>query len=146
LTSFGTSPQAYLRDHPDPRYKYIAVSAIVFDTINPSSPRILLVQRAASDSMPNQWEVPGGGCDEDDHTILHSAARELWEETGLKAKRILSLVGSPHIFTSSSGKAVIKFNFLVEAHRTDEGGFEVSLDPKEHQRFLWATEDEACLG
>jgi len=55
-------------------------------------PRVLLIQRAAHDSMPLRWETPGGGCDDDDISILHSCARELFEEARLRATTIGPLV------------------------------------------------------
>lgn len=88
--------------------------------------------------MPNRWEVPGGGCDDTDKSILHAVARELWEETALKAKFIGGTVGEPNFFNSRSGKKICKLTFMVEAEQDSE----VKLDPQEHQRFVWATEDE----
>ncbi|KXJ87938.1 hypothetical protein Micbo1qcDRAFT_215248 [Microdochium bolleyi] len=61
----------------------------------PPPPRVLLVQRAPHDSMPLKWEVPGGGCDEDDPSILHSCARELLEEAGLRATAVGPLIRCP---------------------------------------------------
>ncbi|RYP49540.1 hypothetical protein DL768_004742 [Monosporascus sp. mg162] len=141
--SFTASQQSYLSAHPDTRCSYIATGALVFRATDPRAPRrILLLQRAAGDSMPNRWEVPGGGCDDDDESILHAVARELWEEAGLRAARIGAPVGDPHFFTSRSGKKICKFNFVVEA----EGRLEARLDPKEHQRFVWASEGEVRAG
>ncbi|KAK0717544.1 NUDIX hydrolase domain-like protein [Lasiosphaeria miniovina] len=64
------------------------------DSPRPKSetPRVLLVQRAAHDTMPLRWETPGGGCDDDDTSILHSCARELFEEAGLRATAVGPLV------------------------------------------------------
>jgi 8-oxo-dGTP pyrophosphatase MutT (NUDIX family) len=140
--SFTDSQQAYLTKYPDPRYNYLATGALVFDTSDSSLPRILLIQRSAGDSMPNRWEIPGGGCDDEDESILYSVARELWEEAGLRTKSISRPVGNAHFFSSRSGKKICKFNFLVEADKNSEGRFDVKLDPKEHQRFVWATEEE----
>jgi 8-oxo-dGTP pyrophosphatase MutT (NUDIX family) len=87
--------------------------------------------------MPNRWEVPGGGCDEEDESILHGVARELREEAGLKAAHIGPRIGVPHLFLSRSGKKICRFNFFVEAEGTN-----VKLDQNEHQAFVWASEDE----
>jgi 8-oxo-dGTP pyrophosphatase MutT (NUDIX family) len=147
-SSFAVSAQTYLSNHPSAYYQYIATGALVFDRSSPSSsppgPRILLIQRAEGDSMPGRWEIPGGGCDDDDASILHAVARELWEEAGLQAARVGPLVGTPHVFVSRSGKLVGKFNFLVEAagEPTADGRWDVTLDPVEHQRFVWASEEE----
>lgn len=122
------------------KYKFIATGALVFDASTPE--RILLIQRAASDSMPDRWETPGGGCDNEDLSILHGVARELWEEVGLTAATIGPRVGDGNFFLTRSGKLVRKFNFLVDAEKDMDGKLDIKLDPKEHQRYLWATEEE----
>jgi 8-oxo-dGTP pyrophosphatase MutT (NUDIX family) len=139
---FTASSEKYIANHPGAEYKYLATGALVFDDSNPSTPRILLIQRSASDSMPGRWEIPGGGVDDDDESVLHAVARELWEEAALTAVSIGPLVGNPHIFESRRGKRVCKFNFLVETN-SGEGTMDVKLDPEEHQRFVWASEEEA---
>jgi len=139
-SSFNVSQQTYLAAHPDAGYMHIATGAFVFDNTDLKTPRVLLVQRSASDSMPNRWEIPGGGVDDEDESILHAVARELWEETGLEARHISGPVGTPHIFSSRSGKQICKFKFVVQAESNAEGQFKVKLNPEEHQRFVWASE------
>jgi 8-oxo-dGTP pyrophosphatase MutT (NUDIX family) len=139
---FTVSSEKYIANHPGAEYKYLATGALVFDDSKPSAPRILLIQRSANDSMAGRWEIPGGGVDDDDESILHAVARELWEEAALTAVSIGRLVGNPHFFESRKGKRVCKFNFLVET-KSGEGSMDVKLDPKEHQSFVWASEEEA---
>ncbi|RFU31303.1 hypothetical protein B7463_g5013, partial [Scytalidium lignicola] len=139
---FTVSCQTYISIHPDIKCKYIATGSLVFDNFNSTTPRLLLLQRSKSDSMPGRWETPGGGCDDEDESILHAVTRELWEEAGLKASNIGPLVGKPHFFVSQSGKQICKFNFLVQVEQGTEGKLEVKLDPAEHQRFVWASENE----
>jgi 8-oxo-dGTP diphosphatase len=43
---------------------------------------VLLVRRAAWDSLPGQWELPGGKIDRGER-VLQGLAREVEEETGL---------------------------------------------------------------
>jgi len=138
------------------RPNYIGTGALTFD----SHSCILLIQRASTDSMPNLWEVPGGGCDEEDPTILHSLTRELYEESGLIATKVGPLVGKGHVFVTSSGKVVCKYNFVVgidtasesdKPHGEDTGSnrngwVKVKLDPTEHQNYVWATEEEVRTG
>ncbi|KAL2271972.1 hypothetical protein VTJ83DRAFT_1343 [Remersonia thermophila] len=119
----------------------------------PSEPqdRILIVQRAPHDSMPLRWEVPGGACDPEDPTMLHGLARELWEEAGLKLRRVVRPVGDEHVFLTRRGRAVAKVTCEVEVETVrSEGGDEalpeVVLDPNEHVRFVWATEEECRKG
>ena len=99
--------------------------------------------------MPNYWETPGGACDDHDQTILHAVARELWEETTLIAKSVGPMVGEGYKFKTRSGKMVQKLSFTVEVERQDRdsdsnssNNLEVLLRPKEHQNFMWATEEE----
>ncbi|KAJ9654579.1 hypothetical protein H2198_006394 [Neophaeococcomyces mojaviensis] len=132
--------------------RWIAVGALTFDAHD----RILLIQRSATDTMPNLWEIPGGGCDEEDASILYSVARELHEEAGLMAKVIGPQVNEGYTFPTRSGKIVCKYNFLVEVEEpeagesndglNEDGGgkreLKVKLDPKEHQNYVWATEED----
>lgn len=107
LEAFNVSPQQWLATN-DKHFQGIAVANVVLDERD----RVLLVQRAAHDSMPNRWEVTGGAADEevDDNdndddtkkagqhprnTILSGAARELWEEAGLIATHFTHLVPQP---------------------------------------------------
>jgi 8-oxo-dGTP pyrophosphatase MutT (NUDIX family) len=148
VTDFAVSKQDYLTAHPEAKFSYIATSALVLDTTSTqhSQPRVLLLQRAASDSLPNKWEPPGGACDDDDESILHAVARELWEEAGLEASWIEGLIGESYFFTLRNGGEVCQFPFAVQV-KTD-GGVSLAprLDPKEHQRFVWATEEEVKAG
>jgi 8-oxo-dGTP pyrophosphatase MutT (NUDIX family) len=140
--SFAVPCEAYLSTHSGEKsqYDFIATGALVFDTSMPE--RILLIQRATHDSMPSRWEIPGGGCDKEDPSILHSVARELWEEAGLTAASIGPQVGDGHFFLTRSGKRVCKFNFLVTAENGAGGKLDVKLDPREHQNYVWASEEE----
>ncbi|VUC30065.1 unnamed protein product [Clonostachys rosea] len=138
-SNFTISPLSYLAANQNEDYNKLATGSLVFDLSAQHEPRILLLQRSAGDSMPNKWETPGGGCDDEDESILHAAARELWEEAGLSAAHISGPVGEPHFFRSRSGKRICKFNFLVQAEITSNGSLEVTLDPNEHQSFVWAT-------
>ncbi|CAK7232186.1 hypothetical protein SEUCBS140593_008177 [Sporothrix eucalyptigena] len=111
LESFNVSPKEWLVKN-NKTYQGIAVANVVFD----DQDRVLLVQRAAHDSMPNRWEPTGGAADqeEDDDereetandgndtrpknsrgTILSGAARELWEEAGLIATHFTRLIPQP---------------------------------------------------
>ena len=137
---------------------------------SPSPPRLLLVQRAATErGFPNLWEIPGGSAEEDDPTILHSVAREVFEETGLRLTRFVRAVGDGIQFTTGRQKTWMKLTFEIEVQEDlcravngTAGGqclsdaastliYEglgdglVKLDPAEHQAFKWVTEDELKL-
>ncbi|EON66078.1 hypothetical protein W97_05321 [Coniosporium apollinis CBS 100218] len=145
--------KTFQEQHPD--IQGLVIGALVY-----CGDRLLLLQRSASDSYPNRWEVPGGSCDLEDETVLHAVARELFEETGLRATRIVRQVGDGVSFQTgrpSSVKNWLKLSFEVEVASGDlngqadaEGkfsnqayqGFPVKLDPAEHQRFIWVKEEE----
>ncbi|KAL7919602.1 NUDIX hydrolase domain-like protein [Trichoderma austrokoningii] len=138
-----TVPAAdWLRIH-NKHFDGISTAAFIFDAQN----RVLLVQRAAHDSMPNKWEAPGGAVDPEDVSILHGCAREVREEAGLVARRMKRLVtegkveekDKGSVFTNRTGtKIIYGFGFEVEV---EEGG-EVVLDANEHQAWVWAEEAE----
>ncbi|ETN40233.1 uncharacterized protein HMPREF1541_04509 [Cyphellophora europaea CBS 101466] len=118
------------------------------------TPKVLLLRRAPTDSMPNLWEVPGGAVDPTDPTILHAVARELFEESGLTAAHVGPIVGGTasrdpacsdegapaQVFLTRSGNLVGKWHFLVGVREVDMSG--VRCDPEEHSAFVWATEAE----
>lgn len=131
------------KDETKQRIDGLCTGSAVFNEVG----RILLVQRADHDSSPGFWEVPGGAVDEDDVTILHGAARELREETGLIARKI------NHVVISDHEKKPYGLTIFPNRHRTKWFGrvifevevqsySEVKLDPNEHQNFVWASENE----
>lgn len=121
---------------PEHPAQYLAVGTIVFN----QQGQVLLIQRSASDTMGSLWEIPGGGCDATDPSVLFSAARELEEETGLQATRMLGAIGKGYNFTSGSGKWILKLNIIAEVGREESKN--VRIDPNEHQDYVWASEEE----
>ena len=128
--------KSYLELHAE--YDAIASGALVLDRRD----RVLLLQRASHDSMPNRWELPGGAVDAEDVTILHGVARELWEEAGLVVEVFDQQIGDGHSFYLRDQRRCFKLEFLVEVESTES----VTLDPNEHQRFVWASEGECRVG
>ncbi|KAL9639229.1 MAG: hypothetical protein Q9164_001051 [Protoblastenia rupestris] len=167
----------------NPQYTNLAVGAFIFhpplSALFPSSPtssatstttpheqpRLLILQRAASESaFPNLWEVPGGSSEVTDPTILHSVARETFEETGLRLTRFVREVGERVEF-GSGRKRWVKLGFEIDfaemgvcgggggdddeeilpgsgVRLISNEGIGISLDPDEHQDYRWATEEE----
>ncbi|KAK0610841.1 NUDIX hydrolase domain-like protein [Immersiella caudata] len=150
VSPWKVTVRQWLQDRdPSPPINGVATGAVVFN----AEGRVLLVQRASHDSMPNLWEVPGGAVDEEDATILHGAARELWEEAGLVLTRIhrfvpermqddrydIKLEDMGYRFTNRAGtKTFCRFAFEAEVENCDQ----VTLDPDEHQDYVWASEEE----
>lgn len=160
VTALNVPAKSFLSTRP--LIRGAATGALVFSRSSAGEDRVLLIQRAAHDSMPLRWEIPGGACDPEDETMLHGLARELWEEAGLRLRSVVRQVGEEQVFLTRRGLAVAKVTFEVEveggasalaaAESRDEGELdkasvpEVVLDPNEHARFLWATEEECRLG
>lgn len=184
----------------NPKYTSLVVGACIFapqhdpTTLLHSSggpaPRLLLVQRAVTErAFPNLWEVPGGSSEATDPTVLHSVAREVFEETGLHLTRVVRQVGKGVEFTSASKsiggdgapkprRVHLKLTFEIEVAEFETGGLNhpftsrqskvdetpsespsfsappadhaacapsppvtITLDPEEHQRYAWVTEE-----
>lgn len=156
LERFSVPVATYLSANPG--IDVLATSAIVFHHAprEDGPPRVLLVQRAGDDTLPLRWEVPGGRADDaEDATVLHAAARELREETGLRARRLVGCADEAGRDYGLGGPGgVWRFlTFVVEAGPAGDGAGDgepaaaaaapsVVLDPREHCRFLWATEAE----
>ncbi|KAK1467378.1 NUDIX domain-containing protein [Colletotrichum melonis] len=128
----------------------LATGALVF---SPSTNKILLLQRAAHDSMPLRWETPGGAADPEDVSLFAACARELWEEAGLEAVEIVRIVSEGEgkdpgsVFTNRTGTRVFcRFAFEITVRDDDDGGRGVEemvrIDPEEHCDFVWASEEE----
>jgi 8-oxo-dGTP pyrophosphatase MutT (NUDIX family) len=140
LTPWNLPGADWISKHDKP-WDALATGCVI---INPQG-NILLIQRASHDSLPNMWEIPGGAVDREDVTVFHGAARELWEEAGLVAKRFTHFVTEGpdrepgQTYTNRTGeRRFCRFSFNVEV-QSCEG---VRLDPMEHQDYVWATEEE----
>jgi 8-oxo-dGTP diphosphatase len=90
--------------------------------------RALLVRRAAWDSMPGLWELPGGKIDGEE-PVLEALARELDEETGLMLAGAALL--STRELVSPRGRSVREFVYTASA----VGAVALS---HEHDDFVWA--------
>ena len=172
LTRLAITPSEFLQENPT--FANLAVGACIFAPLvnrqsGTASPRLLLVQRAATErGFPNRWEVPGGSAEVGDPTLLHSVAREVFEETGLRLTRFVRAVGDGIQFTTGKNDTWMKLTFEIEVQedvsssaagtadgkstfRTacDEddtqqplGAAMVKLDPAEHQALKWVSETE----
>ncbi len=140
LAPWNQAAETCLRDHSQKTaLDGVATACVVFNSDN----KILVIQRASHDSLPNKWELPGGAVDEGDLTVLHGAARELREESGLTAKHFT------HVVTQGQGreaaetfsnrhktKTFVRFTFAVDVETCEH----VQLDPNEHQAYVWVSE------
>ena len=97
-----------------------------------SDGRVLLVRRAAWDTLPGQWELPGGKIDRGER-VLKGLARELDEETGLMLDtgRLLST----RDLISPRRRRVREFVYVVSAIGA------VTLSD-EHDAFAWTDDPD----
>jgi 8-oxo-dGTP pyrophosphatase MutT (NUDIX family) len=92
-------------------------------------------------STDGPQEIPGGKVDDTDDSLLLAAARELKEEAGLDAVRVVRKVSQFTFDDERPGRSPVKWLKLIfemTVNNTDN----VVLDPVEHQSHLWATEAE----
>ncbi|KAJ5238998.1 hypothetical protein N7468_003617 [Penicillium chermesinum] len=145
-----------------PEFDSFAVGGYVFSQDGPldgpATRRILLLQRALTDSMLGCWEGPGGASESDDQTLLDGVVREVLEETGLHVSKVVELVGVDswtHTRRLDGVKfRIAKYSFIVEVYEAFQQPLEripvpvateeipVRLEATEHQAFEWATEQE----
>lgn len=149
-----------------PEFENFGVGGYIFsedadppsEPASPSPPRILLIQRALTDSMPGCWEGPGGASEPgEDSTLLDGVAREVLEETGLHVSRVVGLVSVDswtHTRRNGEKLRIAKYSFLVEVYeavRQTAAGVQLSvpreeipvqLVESEHRAFDWATEED----
>lgn len=170
LAGLNMSKAAYLAANP--HITRLMAAAMVFrpspsPSSSSSSPQTLLLRRAASDSYPLRWEIPGGSVDAADATVLAGVARELFEETGLTAAHMAApILLSPEealpervraglgiqpaeeelgvngdglaVTFRETGRVWAKPAVLVVV----EDGGEVVLRDEEHAEAAWVTEED----
>ncbi len=151
LSSFNVPLATFKASKPG--YSNFAVGTFIF---SPSYKSLLLVQRASTErGFPDRWEIPGGSTEDDDPTILHSAAREAFEETGLHLTKLVRQIGEGVEFTTGKGDCVknwLKLSFEIEVMEMGGGSNEaggnaqIQLNPEEHQAFVWALEEDIRTG
>ncbi len=96
--------------------------------------QILLVRRSIDDFLGGYYELPGGGVD-DGETIEQAAMREVKEETGLVASKVITTFKG-FDYTTDKKPLVRQVNLIIESNPG-----EVKLSP-EHDDFLWANKDD----
>ncbi|KAF2151495.1 hypothetical protein K461DRAFT_280290 [Myriangium duriaei CBS 260.36] len=166
LAPFLCTPAQFLARHPD--LHGVLAGAVVYRR-SPDHARgleTLAIRRAATDSWPLLWEHPGGSVEVDkDPSLVHAAVRELQEEGGLVARRVICPVGLRKMFSSAGVEILVeeedarmdsddsllifrakgrnwgKLTVLVDVREAD-----ATVNPQEHDRYYWMTQDEVANG
>ncbi|MCJ1315910.1 hypothetical protein MMC15_001230 [Xylographa vitiligo] len=158
----------YLATHPS--FSALATSACIFAPAHlstPPTPRLLLLHRARTEpSFRNLWEIPGGGVEATDPTVLHALAREVGpgevltggdERTPTRCQRlsfeiaVAEMTGDP---LPDGRRASVGVEAAPMEETTRHGGattarglsaladVRVVVDAAEHQGFRWVSEAE----
>ena len=86
--------QTYLQANGKP-YDKVVIGALIIKPDAKGSPEILMLKRAAHETIyPNVFEIPGGKVEDSDATILDAVKREVLEETGMEVAEVIGAVGS----------------------------------------------------
>lgn len=104
---------------------------IVHTVIQNDKGEVLILQRSKNnDVLPNYWDIPGGTL-EDGEDPLQGAIRETNEETGLNISNARLFFQKSNV-DSSKNKQFITLVFYTKSSTSD-----VSVNPEEHDAFLW---------
>lgn len=107
----------------------IAVYGLVLNKFKKEE--FLIIKRAAHDTHPNLWELPGGAVDlgEDPQ---YAVKREILEETGLKTATLYPLTLLNGHSVSDTSMQVVRIVYLC--HQTEAGSIKLSPD---HHKYRW---------
>ena len=83
--------------------------AVLTVLLSGNQDRALIMRRSQNDSLPGMYTIPGGHM-EDGENVLQAAARELHEETGVRADNC-EMIGVIH--ATASTKEYVQFIVLV---------------------------------
>lgn len=95
--------------------------------------KVLILKRTKTESMPNLYELPGGGLDKGED-VFSAGRRELYEETGLFIQDFLS---SPEILDVVTRSSNQKCRVCILDILPKEGN--IVLSPKEHIEYKWVS-------
>ncbi len=110
------------------KQQWVATSGLILNEHG----KFLVVRRAAHDSHPNTWELPGGAIDHGEHP-KEGMKREIKEETGLDVTVKYPLASSYVYSTKDSNLQVIRLAYLCEL---DDSNQDILLS-EEHSSYQW---------
>lgn len=100
-------------------------------------------------SLQNYWQFPQGGLDEGEE-IISGAARELFEETGIRSVELIGVAKFEHSYEWLNGSRRVLFNRRVFKGQEQQTVFfrftgseeEVQVDGIEFEGYAWLTPEE----
>lgn len=101
---------------------YGSVVAVVNDS------KILILRKSPTETDAGLWQFVCGTYETSDHTLLHTALRELPEETGLMVNR-LKYIGEIQ-------KRIDNVSYVGNVYLAQSGGSSISIS-REHDRIKW---------
>lgn len=119
------------------KQQWVATSGLILN----DQGNFLVVRRAAHDSHPNIWELPGGAIDHGEHP-KEGMKREIKEETGLDVMVKYPLAASYVYSTKDPYLQVIRLAYLCELEDSNQ---DVLLS-EEHSSYQWISNIDEIEG
>lgn len=110
----------------------------IYGLITRRDGKFLIIRRAAHDSMPGLWELPGGGLNEGEQ-VEDGIMREVFEETGLRVKVLapISTASFPRR-KNREPKFILRVAYSCAVFPEKQT---VKLS-KDHSQFQWVKKEE----
>ena len=153
LRAYAQPEAQYLNDQGAEGINSVYVSGLIFATASSGSlihrheDYVLLIQEPAeSGSTSGLWDVPGGPCEPNEPSIIHSCTRSIREGTGLHAISVSALFGS-HTIQDERGSSTLRLDFEVQVQEAPNRPLSMSDIPIElktssYSSFAWATQKQ----
>lgn len=121
----------------DRKTQWVATSGFILN----SEQKILVVRRAAHDSHPNVWELPGGATDHGEDPIA-ATRREVKEETGLDVLVEYPLSTASVFSVKNEDLQIFKIAYLCRL----KGEEQDILLSNEHSAYQWINSPDDIEG
>lgn len=98
--------------------------------------KFLLIKRIETDVYPNLWQMVSGRIEENEKAY-HTALREVFEETGLKAQKMWAVPNVNSFYSPVEDRIILipVFAVLVD-------GLTPVILSEEHTAFMWVDKEE----
>jgi dihydroneopterin triphosphate diphosphatase len=116
------------------------IAVYLVDAAMQNKPLILLLKRAKGTYFEGIWQMVTGKVDHQNESILKTAAREVFEETGLNITMLYSVDVST-FYNRHSDEVSFSANFLTFVSNDSK----ITLSSREHEEFKWVSFEEASI-